>query len=247
MEIDEEDGAGGEIRQTVDADDPNEGVMPGIEENTNDVVIIRDDEEIDEQKVTPQNGESKPKDEVEDFDNGPESDAEEQGCPVCFEPWTNSGSHRLVSLKCGHLFGKSCIERWLKGKKKTRKCPQCNCPAKREDIRNIYCKALKATDTSERDRALEELEEEKMKRMRAEDECSRTRIYFEQAQIELIKLRMQLEQESISQRHNAALEEYRLLTFYLKVYYLLLTCEQHYTEMKAEDPISIPMYAWTFI
>jgi hypothetical protein len=26
-------------------------------------------------------------------------------CPICFEPWTNSGNHRLVCLKCGHLFG----------------------------------------------------------------------------------------------------------------------------------------------
>ena len=28
-----------------------------------------------------------------------------QSCSICFEPWTNSGSHRIASLKCGHLFG----------------------------------------------------------------------------------------------------------------------------------------------
>lgn len=28
-----------------------------------------------------------------------------QCCSICFEPWTNSGNHRLASLKCGHLFG----------------------------------------------------------------------------------------------------------------------------------------------
>jgi len=28
-----------------------------------------------------------------------------QSCPICFESWTNSGSHRLSALRCGHLFG----------------------------------------------------------------------------------------------------------------------------------------------
>ena len=72
--------------------------------------------------------------------------------------------------------------------------------------------------------------------MRAEDECDRTRIHFERTKIEMIKLRMQLEQEAISQTHNAALEGYRLLTFYLKVYFFLLICKQHSTEMKQKTP-----------
>ena len=58
------------------SDDLNEGVVPGIDENTIDVIIIRDDQEIDEQKVTPQNGELKPKDKVDDSDSSSESDAE---------------------------------------------------------------------------------------------------------------------------------------------------------------------------
>lgn len=24
------------------------------------------------------------------------------------------GDHRIISLKCGHLFGKNCVETWLK-------------------------------------------------------------------------------------------------------------------------------------
>lgn len=37
-----------------------------------------------------------------------EDDTETEGsvCPVCYEPWANSGKHRIVSLACGHLFGK---------------------------------------------------------------------------------------------------------------------------------------------
>ena len=28
-----------------------------------------------------------------------------QVCSICLEPWSNSGVHRIASLKCGHLFG----------------------------------------------------------------------------------------------------------------------------------------------
>ena len=74
--------------------------------------------------------------------------------------FTSSGSHRLVSLKCGHIFGKrflllflllslqlhcffSCIEKWLQtGHPSYSKCPQCNNPAKKSDIRVLYIKSV---------------------------------------------------------------------------------------------------------
>lgn len=34
-------------------------------------------------------------------------------CTICYDSCTISGRHRLVSLKCGHLFGKKCVERWV--------------------------------------------------------------------------------------------------------------------------------------
>lgn len=27
-------------------------------------------------------------------------------CPICNKEWTNNGIHRIVSIKCGHVFGK---------------------------------------------------------------------------------------------------------------------------------------------
>ena len=33
-------------------------------------------------------------------------------CNICFEPWSNTGTHRISSLKCGHFFGLACIEKW---------------------------------------------------------------------------------------------------------------------------------------
>ena len=76
-----------------------------------------------------------------------------QTCSICLEPWTSSGLHRLSSLRCGHLFGFTCIDKWLRGS--GTKCPQCNVKAKRADIRMIYAKTISVVDTTERDRALQ--------------------------------------------------------------------------------------------
>ncbi|XP_037935321.1 E3 ubiquitin-protein ligase RFWD3-like [Teleopsis dalmanni] len=79
---------------------------------------------------------------------------EEDGitCPICLEHWEMSGEHRLVSLKCGHLFGNSCIRRWLNESSKQsghKLCPQCKTKATYKDIRCLYAKRLRAIDRSE--------------------------------------------------------------------------------------------------
>lgn len=77
----------------------------------------------------------------------------ENTCVICTEMWTTSDSHHLVALKCGHLFGKSCIETWLAPSRGYNRCPQCNKPAKRRDIYKIYSRCVKPLDTWERDEA----------------------------------------------------------------------------------------------
>ncbi|CAK9870242.1 unnamed protein product [Sphagnum jensenii] len=53
----------------------------------------------------------------------------------------------ICSLACGHLFGKSCIKRWLRhAGKKQGKCPQCNCRAKVEDLRMVYVPRIAIID-----------------------------------------------------------------------------------------------------
>lgn len=75
-------------------------------------------------------------------------------CIICTEMWTNSDEHHVVSLKCGHLFGKSCIENWLSPSRKTNRCPQCNKPAKKRDVFKIYARCLKPLDTWEKEESL---------------------------------------------------------------------------------------------
>ncbi|XP_067655672.1 E3 ubiquitin-protein ligase rfwd3.S-like [Haliotis asinina] len=119
-----------------------------------------------------------------------ESDEDSDCCPICFEPWTTSGSHRLASLRCGHLFGQSCIDKWLKGQ--GGKCPHCNAKAKRQDIRVLYTKSIKAVDTTERDRALAELEKEKEHRRKAELEAAHSRLQYQLCIEECNRFRQEL-------------------------------------------------------
>ncbi|XP_011641888.1 E3 ubiquitin-protein ligase RFWD3-like isoform X1 [Pogonomyrmex barbatus] len=74
-----------------------------------------------------------------------------QTCPICMERWTDSGEHRLCCLRCGHLFGHSCILRWLQHScdSSNRRCPQCNVKANVKHIRTLYAKELTAVDASE--------------------------------------------------------------------------------------------------
>ncbi|CAF0804757.1 unnamed protein product [Rotaria sordida] len=94
-------------------------------------------------------------------------------CPICLEEWTNSGQHRLVATECGHLFGKICIEKWLRT---SPKCPQCQSTVKKKDLRRIYCRALHVLDTSERDNAIRERDLEKK---------ARKKLAYEKAELQL--------------------------------------------------------------
>jgi len=52
-------------------------------------------------------------------------------CSICWHTWSMSGNHRLVALKCGHLFGDSCIRNALE---RTQFCPHCMACASPGDI-----------------------------------------------------------------------------------------------------------------
>ncbi|XP_017841624.1 E3 ubiquitin-protein ligase rnf8-B-like [Drosophila busckii] len=56
-------------------------------------------------------------------------------CSICLDCWNSSAGHAPVSLRCGHLFGYSCICYYLR---RARYCPQCRRPAEPYDIRPIF-------------------------------------------------------------------------------------------------------------
>ncbi|XP_030570504.1 E3 ubiquitin-protein ligase RNF8-like [Drosophila novamexicana] len=58
-----------------------------------------------------------------------------RACSICWDTIKPSGSHRAVSLLCGHLFGERCIRFSLLS---SLECPQCRAPAHERDVHNIY-------------------------------------------------------------------------------------------------------------
>ncbi|XP_040266156.1 E3 ubiquitin-protein ligase RFWD3 [Bufo bufo] len=122
----------------------------------------------------------------------PEEEDEGDTCTICLESWTNAGQHRLSALRCGHLFGYTCISRWLKGG--ALKCPQCNKNAKRSDIVVLYTRSLRALDTSEQERMKSSLEKEQSLRRKAELEAAQCRLQVQFLTDECGKLRKQVQE-----------------------------------------------------
>lgn len=74
-----------------------------------------------------------------------ENDSDGDECPICYEPWEESGEHSLVSLKCGHLFGESCLKKWLNdqhAQQKQRLCPVCRTKVEVKHIRTLYARRV---------------------------------------------------------------------------------------------------------
>ncbi|KAL4200930.1 hypothetical protein AMTRI_Chr02g256080 [Amborella trichopoda] len=60
-------------------------------------------------------------------------------CPICMDLWTTEGTHRICCLPCGHLYGQSCIEKWIQQcGRNNGKCPQCKKKCMLKDIRKLY-------------------------------------------------------------------------------------------------------------
>lgn len=123
-------------------------------------------------------------------DEGEEGEGET--CSICFEPWTTAGEHRLATLRCGHLFGFTCIDRWLKGQ--GAKCPQCNKKAKRADIVLLYARKLRALDNTEQESLKRSLEQEQSLRRKAELESAQCRLQLQAVSDECGKLRREVKE-----------------------------------------------------
>lgn len=82
-------------------------------------------------------------------------------CPICLEYWETHGPHRLVSLKCGHLFGESCIRRWITSSAANKNCPKCKAKCVVRDFRYLYAKRVRAVDRSEEYNLRDQLDKQK--------------------------------------------------------------------------------------
>lgn len=141
--------------------------------------ILPLDNGISDLTLSPKTGKKRPR--TDNNHQAEDEDDEETVCNICLEPWTNSGEHRIASLKCGHFFGLSCIEKWLKGGKNG--CPNCNEKSSKKDLRVHYVVKLKALDTSERDRAVLDLEKAKRENRQLELELTTLKVFYDEQHI----------------------------------------------------------------
>ncbi|KAM0938826.1 putative transcription factor WD40-like family [Dioscorea sansibarensis] len=64
-------------------------------------------------------------------------------CPVCYEPWTSEGPHRVCCILCGHVYGRSCLEKWVERRgRNNAKCPQCSRQFRKKDIINLFAPVI---------------------------------------------------------------------------------------------------------
>ncbi|XP_059056023.1 E3 ubiquitin-protein ligase RFWD3-like [Achroia grisella] len=124
-------------------------------------------------------------------------------CPICLDSWGNSGEHRLVALKCGHLFGSQCVERWLKAQPaKDRSCPTCKSKANVRDIRYIYARRLVAADTSQITALQQQLDVIQSEKSRTELELQKSRIAHRACILQLDVLRSTLMKSQVTKEQS---------------------------------------------
>lgn len=99
-----------------------------------------------------------------------------------------------------------CIEKWLRT---TSHCPHCQSFTRRRDLRRIYCRAIQAIDTSERDNAIRERDLERKARKILE---------YEKAELKLAYDKLK-EEFQLLQTDHARLLKYILFLYRLQLDY----------------------------
>ncbi|XP_028946602.1 uncharacterized protein [Malus domestica] len=117
-------------------------------------------------------------------------------CSICLDSRTVEGDHRICSLPCGHLFGMSCINRWLQHKD-TGKCPICN--RKKCELKDV----LKLFVSYPWDDSVDDDESEKQKTIRElKDKCAS--LENELAALRKNEAKLQLEDEQRTKMDSAS-------------------------------------------
>lgn len=65
-------------------------------------------------------------------------------CLICYRVLESHGLHVASTLSCGHLYGHSCVKRWVE---QHHTCPVCKAKARVSHIRSVYAPSLTVADT----------------------------------------------------------------------------------------------------
>jgi E3 ubiquitin-protein ligase RFWD3 len=101
------------------------------------------------------------------FNAGFESEDLQYECCICTSLWEAQGDHQVCCLPCGHLFGRSCVVKWLT---QNPTCPQCVGQANVTQVRAVFCPKLCVIDNAEFKKLHIEASHAKLACMAAEEE-----------------------------------------------------------------------------
>ncbi|KAI3963986.1 hypothetical protein MKW92_037447 [Papaver armeniacum] len=72
-------------------------------------------------------------------------------CSICLNPYASQGDHQVSCLPCGHLYGASCIERYIKhSNRHYSKCPVCNEKCLLKDVVRLNVPWLPVVESGKR-------------------------------------------------------------------------------------------------
>ncbi|KAM0865670.1 hypothetical protein ACQ4PT_043118 [Festuca glaucescens] len=132
-------------------------------------------------------------------------------CCVCMEPWTSGGAHRICCIPCGHVYGRSCLEKWLGRCCGTMaKCPQCGESFEHKRIINLYGTEYLWNDCIHDQARLDEEKRLREEFERRQLEALEERMAeFERRQLEAFEERMAAWREERQEELLAALAEHQ--------------------------------------
>jgi E3 ubiquitin-protein ligase RFWD3 len=112
--------------------------------------------------------EAGPSTRIPTYDLNASCTAEEEDCLFCADAFNSATNHRLIALKCGHCFGQSCAEKWIRQQPK---CPTCQKKAKVKDFLPLYISRPNIIDTSTTDKLKQEVENERKEKLEIQRKC----------------------------------------------------------------------------
>ncbi|KAL3825860.1 hypothetical protein ACJIZ3_021889 [Penstemon smallii] len=117
-----------------------------VVENVDDVAVVNaresDDVQIMENDVVKVCDDNREENKSVEWNMG---EIDGSFCPICFDAWSDGGDHHVCCLPCGHIYGLSCIKKWLR-RRGSSKCPQCKKKCAMKDIRLLYASRIVAID-----------------------------------------------------------------------------------------------------
>ncbi|PWA38955.1 E3 ubiquitin-protein ligase RFWD3 [Artemisia annua] len=76
-------------------------------------------------------------------------------CAICYEHWTLDGDHHVSCLPCGHIFGLSCINKWIQLRRMQAKCPQCNVRIGPNGVTKLYASPVVLVEEEDQQKKVE--------------------------------------------------------------------------------------------